>query len=352
MRFGGSIVALLFVAAVGCSSGSGQGSDVAPDTTAPDASLEDVPVVPADVAIADDATSDTPDIAGDSGLDAASGDPGNDDVPADVPVDVPVNDPADIPTAGPYPAQPGARCDAAARIGMISLGSYGWEPYDLSVSVVLNDRPVPVLPEVALKDASCAYLPVPAAGSCDPCPQGTQCGPDGTCRTLPVPIDGAVVAFAAGGQTQEFATQGGQGAWGSVELPGGTYAVSMTWGDTVVTLAATAMPAPLDGLKGTMAGGYDKPTALDLIWTPPLDPARVFTSIPINHHAGNGTTTECDVDAAAGALHVDGAMLEPLAVVTGLEFQGVQHIRFAAAQTPAGCVEFRFFTFQMIDQWN
>jgi hypothetical protein len=47
------------------------------------------------------------------------------------------------------------------------------------------------------------------------------------------------------------------------------------------------------------------------------------------------------VPASAGALHVDGSMLLPLAVATGLEFQGMDHVRFAAAETPAGCVEIR-----------
>jgi hypothetical protein len=35
-------------------------------------------------------------------------------------------------------------------------------------------------------------------------------------------------------------------------------------------------------------------------------------------------------------------MVNPLAVVTGLEFQGVDHVHLAAAVTPMGCVEFRF----------
>jgi hypothetical protein len=37
-------------------------------------------------------------------------------------------------------------------------------------------------------------------------------------------------------------------------------------------------------------------------------------------------------------------MINPLAVVTGLEFQGLHHEFVAAATTPSGCVEFRFGT--------
>jgi hypothetical protein len=35
-------------------------------------------------------------------------------------------------------------------------------------------------------------------------------------------------------------------------------------------------------------------------------------------------------------------MLLPLAVDTGLEWQGMEHARFAAAETPSGCVEIRY----------
>ena len=35
-------------------------------------------------------------------------------------------------------------------------------------------------------------------------------------------------------------------------------------------------------------------------------------------------------------------MIDPLSVVTGLEFQGLEHVFVAAATTPAGCIEFRF----------
>jgi hypothetical protein len=98
-----------------------------------------------------------------------------------------------------------------------------------------------------------------------------------------------------------------------------------------------------------VSGESNEPTALDLTWTPPADAGRVFTHIPINHHAAGPTYTEREVDASAGALHVDGAMLAPLAVVTGLEFQGVEHRRYAAANTPAGCVEVLFFVQQHVN---
>jgi len=41
-------------------------------------------------------------------------------------------------------------------------------------------------------------------------------------------------------------------------------------------------------------------------------------------------------------------VLEPLAVVTGLEFQSFEHVRFAAAETSRGCVELRFSNRQSV----
>ena len=77
---------------------------------------------------------------------------------------------------------------------------------------------------------------------------------------------------------------------------------------------------------------------------PAKDGAFVRTTIPINHHAGGPTFTECAAPDGSGAFHADAAMINPLAVKTGLEFQGVEHVFVAAAVTPQGCVEFRFGT--------
>ena len=98
-----------------------------------------------------------------------------------------------------------------------------------------------------------------------------------------------------------------------------------------------------------VAGGLDSPTALDLTWTPPADAGTVLTRIPINHHAGGPTFTDCAANASAGTLHVAGAMLTPLAVSTGLEFQGIAHAQSAAVETPQGCIEVRFQTSQYVD---
>ena len=60
------------------------------------------------------------------------------------------------------------------------------------------------------------------------------------------------------------------------------------------------------------------------------------------------TFTMCVVAAAECSFEVGQAMLQPLAVSTGLEFQPVDHVRFAAAETELGCVEFRFIVRQFV----
>ena len=59
----------------------------------------------------------------------------------------------------------------------------------------------------------------------------------------------------------------------------------------------------------------------------------------INHHVTAPTSTDCTVQASTGTLHFEEDMLLPLAVITGLEFQGVDHANVAAAELDADYVE-------------
>ena len=94
----------------------------------------------------------------------------------------------------------------------------------------------------------------------------------------------------------------------------------------------------------TLEGDSMAPGALDLSWTPQADGALVTTLISINHHAAGPTLTACAAATAAGNLRADAEMIDPLAVVTGLEFQGANHVNVAAAWTEEGCVELRYGT--------
>jgi hypothetical protein len=123
-----------------------------------------------------------------------------------------------------------------------------------------------------------------------------------------------------------------------------SFAMTLSWGDTQIIL--DAMPVASGELADlavdTESSTYDMPGALDATWQPPDDGAFVRTRIPINHHAGGHTFTDCHAPTSAGTFHADAEMIDPLSVQTGLEFQGIDHIFVAAAHTPQGCVEFRF----------
>jgi hypothetical protein len=119
--------------------------------------------------------------------------------------------------------------------------------------------------------------------------------------------------------------------------------MTLSWDETEVQL--DAMPVAGAALDDVMVSvendDYDMPGALDATWQPSPEGSIVRSRIPINHHAGGPTFTECRAPVSSGAFHADAAMINPLSVRTGLEFQGLQHAFVAAATTPEGCIEFR-----------
>lgn len=256
----------------------------------------------------------------------------------------------DVPAVTVFSAVPGARCAPAQRIGLVAVYAQGGGGAALDASATVYDRADPRIPKAAkLSDAVCSYFeqpPIPPCGSCGP---GKLCDPSGQCTAMPVAAADVKLVLKAGGGEQTFVAKDGNGAYGSITLAGKSFSLAVQWSGLTVTLGETAVPPALGQVTGKLAGGYDKPSGLDLAWVPPKDAAMLFTHIPINHHAGGQTFTECQVAASAGPLHIDGAMLLPLSVSTGLEFQGIEHVRFAAAETPLGCVEVRMQTSQFVD---
>jgi hypothetical protein len=249
-----------------------------------------------------------------------------------------------------FAAVPGARCTPGSRIGLVSVYAQGDGAAALDASAVINDRVDARMPQSPkLSDASCEFFEQATGSLCPPCPSAAVCAPDGTCQPLPVPAPDVTLVLQAGAASQTLASNGSSsGAYGTVTLPGRTFSLQVKWAGRTVTLVDTTVPQAVADAAGKLLGTYDKPTGADVTWTPAAQGGTVFTHIPINHHAGGATFTECAVPASAGLLHVDGPMLTPLAVSTGLEFQGIEHVRFAAAQTPDGCVEVRFQTSQFV----
>lgn len=265
----------------------------------------------------------------------------NPEVIADTTVDT-------IPDADPHTpivAVAGQRCDLSERVGLVQLESTGGEPASHWISAVLEDAPSPWYGEPALSDASCAFHRFVPEGACPPCDADELCAIDGTCVHAPARLLDAALTVTSDGSDETFVADPVTGdLWGSVTLGGPTFALAIRFGEHTITVPAAAIPTTLDALDGMLEGSYEAPTRLDLTWAPAPAGTHVFTHIPINHHAAGPTFTECTTPATTGSLSVAEAMLAPLAIITGLEFQGLEHVRFFAAETPLGCVEVRYLT--------
>ncbi len=147
-------------------------------------------------------------------------------------------------------------------------------------------------------------------------------------------------------QRQYFADPNRGGIHSTLDIgdASSSYAMTLSWDDTEIMLdpMPVASGKLVDLAVDTESTVDNMPGALDATWQPPGDAAFVRTRIPINHHAGGPTFTECAAPTSAGTFHADADMINPLSVQTGLEFQGLDHVFIAAARPPQGCVEFRF----------
>jgi hypothetical protein len=245
----------------------------------------------------------------------------------------------------PAIATPGERCAPGDRVALIEIS-------DGRVRADLFDRPTPLVGEPALSDAACDFFRYQPAQPCDPCGDGELCGLDGTCVAAPRRDTGGRVILGAGGDEQAFEAEPELGfLGGDIALGGTRFSVAVDlYGQRITLEAETEVTGAIPGLAATLSGTYDAPEAIDATWPPLSDAAsHLFTHIPINHHAGGATFTECAIDTASGTLHIDQPMLKPLAVSTGLEFQTFEHVRFAAAEVSRGCVELRFTHRDFVD---
>jgi hypothetical protein len=325
---------ILLFAALSAACAGGEGS--APDVADPGPAFDPGPVDPG---LSTDSTPADPGV----------GDPG----PADSAPDVPPPDvqdiPVDLPDPSVIPATPGARCPLSERIARVTVEGYVQPGTEIQASAEVFDRPDPLTGDPKLSDATCAFYSHASAWCDPPCPADQSCVTDGKCEPVPAPVWDATLVLSDGTGTQAFGKGSPTGKfYGPVTLSGRTFSATLSWAGRTVTLEPTALPGGLAGLSGHCDDSM-APEFLDLTWTIPADGGQVHTLIPINHHAAGPTFTDCVAEASAGKMHVDGAMLKPLSVVTGLEFQGIEHVRFAAAVTPEGCVEFRFQVPQMVD---
>lgn len=294
---------------------------------------------------------ETPDVAPDSTADTVAdvvediGEDISEDVGVDTAADAFVEDvPADLPDAtsgGTFQASVGGTCPPGERVAWVEIERMESDTIRYYVNAWAQDRAHPAIGEPAQTVGACLFYEAPKG--CAGCEGGETCGVGGVCAPLPVGVGGATVAIAGTGDaSQSLVTDeyGYVGDWVSVD--GSAFAVTLSFGDVVVEGPALEVPADLSDVTGILSGDYDNPESVQINWSGGEDDAAVFTHIPINHHVGGQTFTRCTVSALAGSLVADGAVLLPLAVSTGLEFQGIEHVRSATASTSAGCVEFRY----------
>jgi hypothetical protein len=244
--------------------------------------------------------------------------------------------------SGPYRAVMGQVCPVESTIGVVELMGFP-EPY---VQVSLFNRADPLIGAPELSTSTCdfhRYEP----GLCDACEAGEVCSPTGECGPERRTIKDATLEVETGGAQRSYSADpqlGGIYSTLDIGDADSSYSMRLSWNEMQVLLEPMPVASAdlADVAVVTESDDYDMPGALDATWRPGGSGAFVRSRIPINHHAGGPTFTECRAPESSGAFHADAAMINPLAVQTGLEFQGLEHVFVAAATTPQGCVELRF----------
>lgn len=233
----------------------------------------------------------------------------------------------------------GVSCSRTERVGWIDLS-----PSDTGVVVSgrVYSAPEPLTGQPILDNEHCAYHRY-VASACGPCVDPLVCSGSGNCVPWPLPFEDLELVGHSGGGTYSGAADPGSAylyeQWAGA---GEDWALELSFGlDRVAVPAMRVATGDID-LLVTAQGDYDTPGAIAVSWTPVDDGSMVRTEIPINHHAQPGTFTLCEAGAEVGGFTADAEMVDPLAVTTGLEFQGVSHLYVASAQTSVGCVELRY----------
>ncbi|MFM2248262.1 MAG: hypothetical protein RL071_4337 [Pseudomonadota bacterium] len=235
----------------------------------------------------------------------------------------------------------GATCADERRLGRVELQAWG-PGAPLSVAGSVSAAPHPWMAPAVLEGGGCGFHSFDAA-ACGPCPGGTLCGADGACAEVPRTHKDLRVEITHGDGSLQVEADPTTGQLAG-SLPSGVGAAQLVlrWGE--VTVRGPAMNVP-DGLLADptvrFAGDGMAPGAMTARWTARGDGTRVGTHIAINHHAAGPTYTSCLVDESTGGFDATAEMIDPLAVVTGLEFQGLDHLQVAAAEVEGGCVELR-----------
>ena len=230
----------------------------------------------------------------------------------------------------------GARCPLTELVGQVEIESSDPSVY---FNAWLREGPDPTIGEPELTTAACKFYR--ENRSCTGCTEMQQCSAAGTCVERVASRLGVQAALVSATERQDVVQDEWGGLWAEVGIAG-PWAVELVIDGHVVSTDALLPPEALVSPAVSLAGDSMAPEGLEATWQGGAADTEVFTHIHINHHVRGPTFTECSVDAPVGAMSVPGNMLMPLAAVTGLEFQGLEHQRVAAAHTPFGCIEFRW----------
>jgi hypothetical protein len=241
-------------------------------------------------------------------------------------------------------------CPLTERIGEVTVWLGGGQA---SLYGVVWDRPDPWIGPAELETSTCAFHRF-ATDSCGACEPDEVCGFEGACVAQRVAFTDAEIDVTANGTTETIVADGITGQlYGEVGDGDADVALTLRFGGEEIVVPALPFATPIDDLAITGEGDSCTPLGLDATWTPRDDGSRVRTVIPINHHAAGPTFTVCDVPATEGAFAADAEMLQPLAVITCLEFQGIDIAQTAAATTPLGCIDFRVGVQPFVElQWQ
>lgn len=226
----------------------------------------------------------------------------------------------------------GSFCSPETRIGQIVLERYPGS--NVSFQAQIYDAPSPWIGAPAQETESCAHYSYEAV-ICEDCEPGQQCSVDQECVDAPRTLKDLELTLSADGQSSTHSADAQGLIWGQLGQES-TFSFTLS-GAVKLQSEEMSLPEPITP-KVTSGGDYDKPGTLSVSWQGSSE-GWVSTTIPINHHANSPTFTTCHSAADQGTFEVPEAMVNPLAVSTGLEFQGLEHGQFAAVETSAGCVQ-------------
>jgi hypothetical protein len=230
----------------------------------------------------------------------------------------------------------GSWCALDRVIGGLSVERYG--EGTPSFSAEIWDATDPWVGEPTLENAHCAYHAF-TPDSCGSCDSDEVCAVSGECVPARRRVKDLELTLTVDGVEQSYSADAQGLIYGNLEGSPSEISATLSWSGGSVSMPATGLPGDTLGATVSGSGDYDAPGKLEVRWTDPGEGAWVRTRIPINHHASGPTFTECRAEDHEEAFDVDAAMVDPLAVITGLEFQGLHHVHPASVEVDAGCVQ-------------